>query len=196
MSCFRSLALLAISIPILAQSRVILDDRMVTVTALELPRSSEYKLESARPHGSVWIALTGGTLAYGADSTHRPIQAGDAAFLPAGRTVSLLSTAEKPMRLVVVTLKQRSQQDLTVQLTTLKPGGELQDASDRNETLLVPISAVRLRDIRNLGDESEWKPSAPDVVGLTSGQVRWIRAGVHHIKNLASSPSVFVTVEW
>ncbi len=179
-----------------AESKIVLDDENVSVTVIDVTPAGEYKVEGARPHGSVWVALSDGALLLqGASSAVRTVHAGEAEFVAGGTGVSFRSAANRPTRLIVVAVKRRSQ-ELTVHTTELKAGRELHDASDRNDTLLIPVSTVRLLDVRNLGDESEWKPSGPEVIRMLPGQVGWVRAGIHHFKNLLASPCAFVTVEW
>jgi hypothetical protein len=72
----------------------------------------------------------------------------------------------------------------------------IEDASDRNATLLVAISDCRFRDVRNLGDESEWTPSKPEIVAMSVGNVKWIRPGIHHFKNLGLATAKLVSIEW
>lgn len=90
----------------------------------------------------------------------------------------------------------RESQPLTVELVELGPGKELQDASDRNETLVVAASPLQLRAVYNLGDESTWVPSRVEVLKLKSNTAAWMRPGTYHLKNLLQTSCSFVTVKW
>jgi hypothetical protein len=56
-----------------------------------------------------------------------------------------------PVPLVLINVVAETQ-SLTIESTTLARNQELEDASDRNATLLVAITSLRLRDVRNLTD--------------------------------------------
>jgi hypothetical protein len=60
----------------------------------------------------------------------------------------------------------------------------------------VAIADCRFRDTPNLGDESSWVPSKPNVVAMKAAGVKWIHPGVHHFKNLGRTPARLVAVEW
>src|SRR5664280_590839 len=98
-------------------------------------------------------------------------------------------------RLILVEPKM-SAQPLTIRTTTLNTHQQLQDATDRNDTLLIAISPVRLRGVRNVADESEWKPNRPEFWALPTGGVRWVRSGMYRLTNLLPRAVQFVTVEW
>ncbi len=190
-----AMALLILPARLFASSQVILDDARVQVTIVELAAGKDYNLKGAR-HGSIWIALDNvAAIAEAGANAHRKIHRGETHLLPTGQTAGFVCDSNGYTRLIVVNAK-RAVPAITVNTETLSPGNELQDASDRNETLVVAISAVQLRDIRNLGDESAWIPSKPEVISMDSGNVRWIRPGIHHFRNLLRGASTFVTLEW
>ena len=85
-------------------------------------------------------------------------------------------------------------QDLTLEALTVS--NALEDASDRNDTLIVALAPVQLRDVWNIGDESQWRPSKPEVIRMGAGDVKWIRPGIHHFSNLQPTPARFVFIEW
>jgi hypothetical protein len=147
-----------------AESKVVLDDE--TVSVADVTTAGEYKVEGARLHGSLWVALDNAALLLnGAGATVRTVHAGEAELVAPGTEVFFRSLDNRPFRLIVIAVK-RKLQDLTVQASELKAGGELQDASDRNQTLLIALSSLRVRDVQNLASESEWKPGPPRVVQM------------------------------
>ncbi len=175
-------------------ARVLLDDARARVTLIELGENARYQITGARKYGSVWISLDSGVL-LDFDGNARITSAGEGHAIEAGQIVTFRAREAAGGRVIVVVPKLTCQ-PLTVLSNALAPGGEQQDASSRNETLVVAVSSVELRDTRNAGDESVWISSAPRIIGLRSGQVTWLRAGIHHLKNLLGTPSEFVTIEW
>ena len=85
-------------------------------------------------------------------------------------------------------------QELTVGPFVLN--NAIENASDRNATLLVAVTDARFSDTRNLGDESEWIPSKPNIIVMNYGSVRWIRPGIHHFKNFGPITARLVSIEW
>lgn len=152
---------------------------------VQVEPATTYKLV-ARMHGAVWVALDA------ANTRDRTIRF---AFVPPGRSVTLTSASSATRRFLIVDIRQATQRP-TAQAIFLQDGHELQDASDRNETLLIAVSPVILRDIANRGSESEWLPGKPSIIRLQVGQVAWIPAGTHHLKNLSRQEAKLVAVEW
>jgi hypothetical protein len=75
-------------------------------------------------------------------------------------------------------------QPLTVEATTLARNQELEDASDRNATLLVAITPLRLHDVRNLAGEGEhWKSGSQKTIELQQGHTVWLTQGMHRLRN-------------
>jgi hypothetical protein len=176
------------------QTHVLLDDARALVTQIKLSAGQTYILPEDQG-GTVWTALDPVMLleTKGGQQDQKRVHAGDAATVGAGEHVEFQAGHGLPARLVLVKPKM-TQQELTVEPFVLT--GSLEDASDRNATLLVAISNSRFRDTRNLGDESEWKPGKPDTITMQSGSVRWIRSGIHHFKNLGPTAARLVSIEW
>jgi hypothetical protein len=143
----------------------------------------------------VWIALddNASISRTNARVDTEKVRAGAANALPSGAEMQLLNESQSIARLIVVDVKAASQ-PLTID--SLSVPSSLEDASDRNETLLVAVSPLQIRHTWNLGDESRWVPSKPDVLRMSQGEVRWIRPGIHHFKNLLRRPADFVLLEW
>jgi hypothetical protein len=195
-ACLLGLMLMQLAaVPAFAQqTHVLLDDAKALVTEVELSAAQTYTLPEDQG-GTVWTALDPVVLLATKDGQHsqKRIHTGDAATVGAGEHVEFRAGRGSRARLVLVKPKV-TQQELTVEPFVLT--GSLEDASDRNATLLIAISNSRFRDTRNFGDESEWKPGKPDIITMQSGSVRWIRPGIHHFKNLGLTPAKLVSIEW
>ncbi|MHB1022637.1 MAG: hypothetical protein ACYC46_14220 [Acidobacteriaceae bacterium] len=196
LSCLLAIALIhATASPVSAQeTRVLLKDARALVREVNLSPGQAYMLPKNQL-GVVWVALT--PLIF-SQTTHgqqiqKQVASGDAETDNADERSSFRTKDGQPGRLIVVTPKV-IQQELTVSPFVIE--NSLEDASDRNATLLVAITDCRFRDIRNRGDESEWIPGRPDIVMMKSGEVRWIRPGIHHFKNLGPTTAKLVSIEW
>jgi hypothetical protein len=141
--------------------------------------------------GTVWITLDLVLLfkTEGSQRTSKEIHAGDAGKSDPGEGLQFRARNGQHGRLVVIKPKT-AHQELTISPFVLSDS--IEDASDRNATLLVAVSDSRFRDTWNLGDESKWIPSKPAVVVLDVGSVRWMRPGIHHFKNLGLTPARMV----
>jgi hypothetical protein len=105
-----------------------------------------------------------------------------------------LSSVAAP--LVLVTVKN-ADQNLTIEDTVLTPHQEVEDASDSNPTLVIAISPLQLRDVRDLnGEDESWRSSNPRTIKLLTGQTIWLPPGMHRIRNMENSIAHFVTIEW
>jgi hypothetical protein len=90
-----------------------------------------------------------------------------------------------------------ARQPLTIEATTLAPNQELEDASDRNSTLLVAIAPLRLRDVSDLAEEGvPWKAGPQRRIELQKGETAWLNKGMHRVRNAGNSVARFVTIEW
>ena len=176
------------------QTHVLLEDRKVLVTQLDLSPGESYAVPKDNS-GAAWIALDPVLLAAKEDGSQssRQIKPGDAEVVEADEHLVFRGQTGQHVRLIIVKPKGRHQ-DLTV--SPFLDSASLEDASARNVTLLVAVSACHFRDTRNLGDESEWKPGKPVIITMRPGSVRWIRSGIHHFKNLGPTPVKLVSIEW
>jgi hypothetical protein len=173
--------------------QVILDDPKAIVTQIELSTGEGYTLPKDQA-GSVWIALDPVILktAKVGLQNNKSIRAGDAGTISSGDELEFRVDGEPRARLVIVRPKT-THQELTVEPVVL---GSLEDGSGRNATLFVAVSDCHFRDIRNLGDESEWIPGKPAIIVMKAGNTRWIRPGIHHFENLGPTESKLVSIEW
>jgi hypothetical protein len=181
--------------PVFAQgTRNLLNDAKVVVSEFKLSPGQTYTLPRNQ-FGTVWVALDPLILSQTEQGKQieKQVAPGDAATASASEQASFRAGDGLSARLIVVSPKE-IQQELTVAPFVFANG--LEDASDRNATLLVAITDSRFRDTRNRGDESEWIPGKPDIVTMKSGEVRWIHPGIHHFKNLGPTAARLVSIEW
>jgi len=176
------------------QTHVLLDDAKTLVTRIELSPGAIYALPKDQA-GSVWIAIDPIVLVAKKNGIQRKrqVRAGEAEIVGSGEELEFQVKSDLYARLVVVKPKM-ADEELTVGPFLLSRS--IEDASDRNVMLLVAISSCRFSDTRNLGDESEWIPSKPDMVVMKVGSVHWIRPGIHHFKNLGPAAAELVSIEW
>ncbi len=175
------------------RSTVVLDDAKVLATKVELSGDKAFRIpESA--YGAVWVALDPVIM------TVRANKRASRQTVPAGKA----ETATKEdcdfwaepgarARLLVITPKA-PHQPLTI--GTFLSERSLEDASARNSTLVVAVTAVHFRDTHNLGDESTWKPETPEVIRLPSGTPHWVTPGIHHFERIGTQRSKAVSIEW
>lgn len=130
-------------------SRVFLDDIRARVVQIDLTDSARYETIAASSYGAVWISLGPGVFVEEFDGRSRIADSGEAHFIKAGEIVRFKGRQPSGGRLILVTPKQVHQR-LTVLSETLEPGDEEDDASSRNETLVVAVTRVELRDTWNL----------------------------------------------
>jgi hypothetical protein len=110
---------------------------------------------------------------------------------------ALLVQALEPTSADFLVVNVRSaDQALTVEASSLRGRQSLEDASDRNETLLVAISSVRPGDVWNIGAEDEWHPAKPKWISLQAREFCWVRAGLNHFENRSGGVAQFITIEW
>jgi hypothetical protein len=175
-------------------SLVLLDDAKAVVTRTDVYSDKPCVLASSQA-GSVWAAVDPVIVVTRKDGgeTRKEVRSGGYGIVGSGEVLEFRATAALPSRLVFV-MPKMPHQELTVGDFSLNRS--LEDASDRNATLLIALTDCRFSDTRNLGDESEWVPSKARVVVMRSGSVKWIGPGIHHFKNLGSTPTRLVSVEW
>jgi hypothetical protein len=119
----------------------------------------------------------------------------DPCLIPEGKTATFESTSGHSVAVLFVNVLQEKQ-PLTVDKVVLGPGKEMEDASERNDTLLIAMSSVRLREVHNLADESRWVPSKTKILRLNQNTATGMRPGTYHLKNLLRTTCSFVSFEW
>lgn len=176
------------------QSQILTDDARALVTRIELSSGETFILPDDQA-GAVWISLDPLVLAIKKDGlqSKRKVAAGKAETVLSGEHLAFEIATGPHARLVVVKPKM-PHQDLTV--GPFLQSSSLEDASDRNATLLVAISSCRFRETKNLGNESDWIPSKPVTILMKAGSVKWIGPGIYHFKNLELTAAKLISIEW
>ena len=176
------------------QTHVLLNDEKTLVTQVEVSPSETYSLTKDQG-GNVWVAIDPVLLVTkkGGMQTRKRVREGEAAIVGSDEELQFRVESNSHARLVIVKPKM-AHQELTVGPFVLN--GTIENASDQNATLLVAVTDARFSDTRNLGDESQWIPSKPNIIVMNYGSVRWIRSGIHHFKNLGPMAARLVSIEW
>lgn len=188
---------LAMTAPVAPRSRQLVDNEKARILSVDILPTAEYGVKATRK-GCIWIVVDGGPgLIITTNGITRAVSVGDKGEVSGDDYASFHNAAEKTSRLVLVEIKS-AMQKLTVEPESLMPGNVLEDASARNDTLLVAISALKLRHIWNRKEDEgkPWKESKPEIMIMRPGDVRWVRSGVHTFENLLRTTVRFVTIEW
>jgi len=98
-------------------------------------------------------------------------------------------------RVVIVDVKSAAQ-PLTLQSEILASAQEMEDGSDRNDTLLIAESVLQLQDVLDIGGEGNPRMGHPRTIHMATGGVTWVRQGMHYIKNLLPTSAKFTLIEW
>jgi len=124
------------------------------------------------------------------------MKSGQRKFMHGKKEFSIATNTSNPISLVEVDVATVTQA-LTFGRIKLSPGEETQDASDRNDTLLIAVTRLKLTDVCDLNDEDEaWQPGPARAIDLNSGQFTWLRPGMHAVRNTGTSMADFITIEW
>ena len=167
---------------------------LAKVSLVTLNRETKLTFQPSSNEGFVVVAIHDCTLLIDGKSTI--LKAGDYARLPGKQSLGLAESGPMTMPIVLAEIVS-AQQPLTINATTLAPNGVLEDASDWNSTLLIAISPLQLRDVRDLAEGGEPRKSGPQrKIELQQGQTVWLQEGIHRVRNAGSSEARFVTIEW
>ena len=154
-----------------------------------------YYVTAKIPFGSVVIRLDGPGVCGDAKGSSRVIVTGDPCLVHSGEKASFPNTSGHAVQMLIIDLMSKHQA-LTIEKHTLAPGRELEDASERNETLVIAKSPVRLRETRDSRDDSKRVSGKAEVINLKPLTVSWLQPGTYAFTNLLTIPSSFVLVEW
>jgi hypothetical protein len=167
---------------------------LAKVSSVTLNGETKLSFQPSSNEGFVVVAIQDCALLINGKST--TLRAGDYTRVPGKQSLELVQSGPITVPIVLVEIVS-AQQPLTINATTLAPNGVLEDASDRNSTLLVAIDPLLLRDVRDLAEEGEpWKSSPQRKIELQKGQTVWLKKGIHRVRNAGSSEARFVTIEW
>jgi hypothetical protein len=174
---------------------VILEDSKVRVSTRQLAPHQSFTITGTAPFGTVLIRSDGPGLCGDSKGGSRIVGNSDPCLIPEGKTATFENTTAHTVAMLLVNVMQEKQ-PLTVNKVVLGPGKEIEDASERNDTLLIAMSPVQLRELHNLADESTWAPTKPKILKLNPNAATWMPPGTYHLKNLLATTCSFVTLEW
>ena len=166
---------------------------LAQVTDLVVHQGSQRVIHPLSAQGILLVALRDCNLSAGGETLE--VRRGEIKQIPGSNRVLIASTSNDPCRFVLINIREASQ-PLTIGSVHLQVAGEVHDASARNSTLLVALSPMQLEDQVNVGNEAEWTASRSRAIILLPGQSCWLKAGIHHIKNVRGQPARFIAVEW
>ena len=206
-----------------ARFQPVFQNEAVNADAIEIPPGFHAPLFQ-NTHDVVWIALSAGRMAFlsdGGAAQEGSFRPGDTRLLRSFQARTVENRGQGATRAIVIELKKRgligpgcfctssveralcgcasstSLPDLwaagvgSLMLSgaTLAPGEGYRHGMRRNDMLLVAITPARLSD-----------DVAADPAGrsfdLKSGDVRWIPAGMHQLRNAGDQPAKLVTIEF
>jgi hypothetical protein len=220
-----SLGLLLGAIALVAQApnesrfTLVLENPQVAVYSLELPARNRAAVFQGT-HDVVWLALNDAALSFSAHdrSTAVDFKTGDVRFFPEFQLASVTNGGGVTAKGVLIEIKSRGEMPacgcsaaversvcgcgggghlpalwalgfgkITLGGTTLRAGQSFVGSSYRDDMLLVAVTDLDLKD-----------DAAPQSVAirLAAGEAKWIPAGAHQFRNVASEGARFVTVEF
>jgi len=169
-------------------------ERLARVSVATLHGSEGLSIDPLSEIGVILLAVNDCTIMVNGSPV--ALKSGERSFVHSRQTVHVNSSDTRPPLLVVVNVRT-ARQALTFDRIELVPGKVMEDASARNETLLVALTALHLRDIIDNSEEGE--PSnygQPRSIELPAGKTAWLPPGMHQITNVGGSPARLVTIEW
>jgi hypothetical protein len=113
-----------------------------------------------------------------------------------GTEIRVTNVGSSIAELAIVKMKTIGDQQLTIERTKLDREQILEDASDRNLTLVLALDRVSLQDERSKGGEDEpWVKGDSHRIELDAGQTGWMSPGIHHVKNIGADSAEFLMIE-
>ncbi len=195
----RAIVCIALSLLALVSTRVeasasTSEKDLAKVSLVRLNRETKLNLQATYDAGFVLVAIQDCIIQINGTSTN--LKAGDYKTISGKRGLEIAQSGLITIPLVLVEVIS-ARQPLTIEATKLAPNQELEDASDRNSTLLVAIAPLQLRDVKDLADEGEpWKSGPRRKIELQKGETAWLKEGMHRMRNEGSCVAWFVTIEW
>jgi len=164
---------------------------LASASLVRISRAMRFKLDHK---GLLVIALEDCSVVI---NGHRDaLKAGDYKEFRTGDSVELSPAASTNPQLVLVDVLEASQ-PLTILPGNLAVHQELEDASDRNQTLLIALDILQISYEQNLAVEGEpWKSSHTRTVRLHRGETAWLEKGMHRMRNTGNTAARFITIEW
>ena len=167
---------------------------LAKISLVRLNSETKMNFQAASDDGFVLVAIQDCIIQI--NGTSISLKAGDYKTVSGKRSLEIAQSGQITIQLVLVEVVS-ARQPLTIEATTLAPNQELEDASDRNSTLLVAIAPLRLRDVSDLAEEGvPWKAGPQRRIELQKGETAWLNKGMHRVRNAGNSVARFVTIEW
>ena len=124
------------------------------------------------------------------------LKSGEHQTIAGGRPLSLSLSGRVPASLVLIKVVS-APQNLTFEETSLAVQQILEDASDRNRTLIIATAPLKLTYVIDQAGEGEpWKSGPKIMIDLKKGGFVWLAPGIHRLRNAGSSTADFVIAEW
>jgi hypothetical protein len=190
---FKSILLAVIlcrSLASAAQTRA----NLASVSTVTLAPDRSLNLQPRSDVGIILVAID--TCLLRINNVPVTLEPGQRKFVHGPHAVTVTQDATSATSLVIVNVANASQ-ELTFDRTELTPANALEDASSRNDTLLIALSPLKLQDRIDRADEGEhaqW--GSPRMIELERGQFTWIEPGMHQVRNRGDASARFLTVEW
>jgi hypothetical protein len=183
-------------------------NKLAHVYRFTLPPGSRVSVTASTGHGLVWVALTDGVV--GLTEPGAVVREGTVDRVDGKVCLTLQARTGRAAKFVVVDVLDAFQRltvdahgGMTVQdkelvdgSDELEPGQTIYQGSDQNDTLIIALGDLHLRDVWNLDGDESWRPSEPVNIELLPGGVQWTRPGMHQFTNMAGIRARFVRVEW
>lgn len=170
------------------------NSRLAEVSLITLNQARKMSFQPISEQGIVLVAIRDCSVLI--DGQITPLKAGGHKTIPGQQRLELAQSDPTPVSLILIKVVTTTQ-PLTIETTTLARNHELEDASDRNTTLLIAIDPLRLRDVLDLAaPDGPWKSGSQKTIELEQGQTSWLRRGMHRLRNSGNNTVRFVTVEW
>ena len=161
---------------------------------VSLVRLSQPRQFNVKRKGLIVVALENCSVII--DGRIEALKLGDHREFPAGTIADFKPAASASPQLALVQIL-KSPQPLTVVANSLAVHQGLEDASARNETLLIALDDFQISDERALTDEGKpWTSARAKSVRLRKGETTWLEPGMHRVQNVGSSNARFLTIEW
>lgn len=166
---------------------------------VDLLPGQSYRVTGAAKFGAVVIWLSGSGVCGESSETSsrvgRVIKSDDPCLVPNGGAKVFRNTTDRAIPMTIVEVLQQDQ-PLTVLKGVLKPLAELVDASERNYTLLIALTPLRLRAVRESTETSGATSTKTKILQLGAKDTFWLEPGIYSLTNMLHRKCLFVTVEW
>ncbi len=181
--------------PMAHRPKVLLDNSTVHVVAVSIAANAAYKVHADTPKESIWVAIDGPALilAEGKGGRIRAVSPSDIGKFEFGSGIEFRNKGTAPAEIVIVGTKVAGAVPECVNLTA---GNALEEHTPDNGVVVVAISALRLREVMQLGEPDDPTPGNPTIIKMNSGDIRWLEPGMRTLSNLLGDTVRFVWIGW